>query len=77
MGAQPATAKICFEKQRLSDEVILAVRGFVHLQSQEIEATIGVRPDVPLGFADAIRAARTKWDDAKDAYIRHVAKHGC
>jgi hypothetical protein len=70
------TPQICAEKKRLAHVFVDSIRTVMGLQAREIAEV--AREGVGLQrFALAIERARSRRDEARQAYLLHVQVHGC
>ena len=69
-------ARLCVEKQRLTDAFLSASHELMELQHQQTRAVIEQDPDFSR-FDDLMHIAREQKDKAKYALIAHISEHRC
>lgn len=67
---------ICREKQRLSDEMVEALRVLTGLQNDQTTDLIQGGAGLP-HIEAAIQRARSQWERSKNAYKAHMREHAC
>ena len=66
----------CAEQERLHAELSHALRAVVEIQSSQI-AAVKLGDKCISHFEEEIGVAVNAWQNARRAYIRHCAEHGC
>ena len=74
MTPQPPKAKICPDRERLSETLLKAVSVVLELQSEQTANIISEGSGLPR-IELALAAARQRWEDARNAYTAHILEH--
>ena len=76
IGAFERTSALCWERRKLTEELLEAMRAITHLQEAQTGDVISGGSGLPR-IDLALTAARRSWKTARNAYFGHVKKHGC
>ena len=74
MPPQPAKARVCPDRERLSKALLKAVSDVAELQSEQTANIISGGFGLPR-IELALKAARGRWEDARTAYTAHLLEH--
>jgi hypothetical protein len=75
-AAARADPEICEEKLRLAHAFLQTLRAVMHLQNEEAAVLVLGAPGLER-FGMAIQRARERREEAKLAYMLHIASHSC
>ena len=76
MATAALKSAICAEKLRLNEELLKALHALTSLQEAQTNHLVKDGESLPR-IEPALKAARSRWDNAKLKYLNHVQMHRC